>query len=85
MRTIGDINIYDNLIKYIIDYDINIRAEQNTHLEQSQDVDDNINYFNLRKDEIDENIKDRAEYNTHPEESQDVDDNIHYYPKQEIT
>ena len=59
MRTIGDINIDDNLIKYIIDYDINNRAEQNTHLEKNQDVDDNMKIYKPSKNKIDENMKDR--------------------------
>ena len=76
MRAIGDINIDDNPIKYRIDDDINNREEENTHLEQSQDVDDNMKIYKPSKNKIDENMKDRDKSNTHTEESQDIDDNL---------
>ena len=46
---IGDINIYDNLIKDKIDDDIINRAEENKHIEESQYVDDNIKIITQAK------------------------------------
>ena len=52
------------------------RDKSNTHTEESQDIDDNINYDNLSKDVIDDHMKDISEDNVYPENGQDVDYNI---------
>ena len=66
---IGNINIYDNLSKDAIGDNTKYRAEKNTHLKQSQYVDDNIKCGILIKYVNDDSIKDKAEDKTNPEES----------------
>ena len=64
---------------------MNDRSKSNTHAEESQNIDDNINDDNLIKYVIGDNMTYISKYNLYPEESQDVDDDMNYDRKKKIS